>query len=145
LLLVDAGATGLSLVVRETASRGDRSAAWATLTLTSYVIGPPLVHGSHGHGRRALASLGLRVAAPLLLGALGARLRPAPPCETCRETIRSDGAVAGLTAGVLLAMAADAALLGGAPRAAAAPRSGGWAPVVSASPRGAVVSLSRAL
>lgn len=43
---------------------------WA-LGAAGHVLTPPIVHWAHGHGMKGLASLGLTVGAPLVLGGTG--------------------------------------------------------------------------
>jgi hypothetical protein len=43
------------------------SGAISTPLVADYFLGPPIVHAAHGHADRAFASLGLRLAGPLLL------------------------------------------------------------------------------
>jgi hypothetical protein len=56
ILAIDAAALGVAA-----ASDGEG----AELALTSLVLSGPLVHAFHGHGGRALGSLGLRLGAPI--------------------------------------------------------------------------------
>jgi hypothetical protein len=108
----DAAVVALSLAVDRIAANGNgRPDAIATLTIASYFFAAPMVHGIHRQGRRALASFGMRAGLPLLLGLLGEQLDGTPACETCEDTLRSEGKLIGLTAGVLISMAVDGALL----------------------------------
>ncbi len=108
----DIAAVVMSLAVdRISADGGDRPGALATLTIASYFFAAPMVHGVHRQGKRALGSFALRAGLPLLLGLLGEELDGTPDCDSCQDTLRSEGKLIGLTAGVLIAMAVDNVLL----------------------------------
>jgi hypothetical protein len=111
-ITTDAIAIALSLAIdRIAADGGTRPGALATITIGSYFFSAPLIHGVHRQGKRALASFGLRAGLPLVLGLLGEAIDDVPPCDNCKDTLRSDGKVIGLTVGVLVAMAVDNVLL----------------------------------
>lgn len=108
----DITAIVMSLAVdRISADGGDRPGALATLTIATYFFAAPMVHGVHRQGKRALGSFALRAGLPLLLGLLGEQIDGTPECDACQDTLRSEGKLIGLTAGVLIAMAVDNALL----------------------------------
>lgn len=108
---LDAAAIGMSLVVDRMSDAAGRPGAIATLTIGTYFFAAPLAHGVHRQGRRALASFGLRAGLPLLFGLVGEQLDGTPSCDFCKDTLRSEGKIIGMTAGVLLAMAIDGVLL----------------------------------
>jgi hypothetical protein len=108
----DAAAIALSLAIdRVAADGGGRPGALATLTIASYFFTAPMIHGLHRQGTRALGSFALRAGLPLLLGLLGEELDGTPECDFCMDSLRSEGKLIGLTAGVLIAMAVDNVLL----------------------------------
>jgi hypothetical protein len=107
----DAAVIALSLAVDRLAADAGRPDALATLTIASYFFAAPMIHGIHRQGKRALASFGMRAGLPLLLGLLGEQLDGTEPCESCEDTLRSEGKLIGLTVGVLISMAVDGALL----------------------------------
>lgn len=139
----DITAIVMSLAVdRISADGGDRPGALATLTIATYFFAAPMVHGVHRQGKRALGSFALRAGLPLLLGLLGEQIDGTPECDACQDTLRSEGKLIGLTAGVLIAMAVDNALLarpiwkrGERPRAA-------WTPALAGVRGGALAGLS---
>jgi hypothetical protein len=61
-----------AIVMFATAAKSDDANAAGTLGLAMYVAGGPIVHLIHHHNGRAAASLLLRVALPLVVGAVGA-------------------------------------------------------------------------
>ena len=108
----DVAVIAMSLLVDQLSKDGgERPGALATLTIASYFFAAPMVHGIHRQGKRALGSFALRAGLPLLLGLIGEQLDEVPPCDSCEDTLRSDGKIIGLTAGVLISMAVDTALL----------------------------------
>jgi len=141
----DAIAVGLSLIVDRLSADGNaRPGGLATFTIASYFFAAPAIHGIHREGRRALLSFGLRAGLPLLFGFVGEQIDSAPPCETCMDSLRSDGKVIGLTAGVLLAMAIDGALLSRpiGRRRTERPRAAALAPAVHGVRGGALAGLA---
>lgn len=108
----DGAAIAMSLAIHQISDGGgSRPGALATLTIASYFFAAPMIHGVHRQGPRALASFALRAGLPLALGLLGEQLDGTPPCDSCADTLRSEGKLIGLTAGVLIAMAVDSTLL----------------------------------
>src|SRR5690606_20500078 len=98
--IADGAAIAMSLVIDQIADGGERPGALATLTVASYFFTAPLLHGVHRQGQRALLSFALRAGLPLALGMLGEQLDSLPTCDSCDDTLRSDGKLIGLTAGV---------------------------------------------
>jgi hypothetical protein len=112
LIAADAAVIGLSFIVDQVSSDGgERPGGLATLTIASYFFAAPMIHGIHRQGKRALGSFAMRAGLPLLLGLLGEQLDGTPKCDICEDTLRSDGKLIGLTAGVLISMAVDTTLL----------------------------------
>lgn len=100
-ILVDAGSVMLAVVA------GDKqSQTLADLALATYVFGSPAVHWGHGHVDKGFGSLGLRVGAPLLGGALGCVAD-----EHHGEFGCLGGAVVGVLVGGAAAMIIDYAVL----------------------------------
>ena len=142
-LVGDALAVALSLIVDRVSADGNaRPGALATFTIATYFFTAPAIHGFHREGRRALVSFGLRAGLPLLFGLDGEQLDGAPPCETCKDSLRSRGKVIGLTAGVLLAMAIDGALLSRPRRQRTERPRAAWTPAVSGVRGGALAGLA---
>jgi hypothetical protein len=142
-IVADAAAVALSFIVDRVSSDGNaRPDALATFTIATYFFTAPAIHGVHREGRRALLSFGLRAGLPLLLGFVGEQIDGAPPCEACQDSLRSDGKVFGLTAGVLLAMAIDGALLARPTRPRAERPRAAWTPAVHGVPGGALAGLA---
>ncbi|HWO20179.1 MAG TPA: hypothetical protein VNO30_15435 [Kofleriaceae bacterium] len=109
----DAAVVVLSLAIdRLRANDNSRPDAIATLAIASYFFTAPLIHGAHRQGKRALISFGLRAGLPLLLGLAGEQLDGTPACDICEDSLRSEGKLIGITAGVLIAMAVDGTWLG---------------------------------
>ena len=132
LLATDAAAIAMSVIVDQvSADGGDRPGALATLTIASYFFAAPMLHGVHRQGKRALGSFALRAGLPLLLGLLGEEIDGTPECDICADTLRSDGKVIGLTAGVLIAMTVDSVVLGRPIyRRIEQPRTASWTPAL---------------
>jgi len=129
----DAAVVAMSVLINQISKDGgERPGALATFTIASYFFAAPMVHGIHRQGKRALGSFALRAGLPLLLGLLGEQIDSTPECDTCEDTLRSDGKVIGLTAGVLISMALDTVLLARPiyKRSERTPRAA-WAPVLS--------------
>jgi len=142
-IVADASAIALSLIIDRLSADGNaRPDALATFTIAAYFFTAPAIHGFHREGRRALLSFGLRAGLPLLFGFLGEQIDGAPPCESCQDSLRSDGKVFGLTAGVLLAMAIDGALLSRPIRARTERPRAAWTPAVHAVSGGALAGLA---
>src|SRR5690349_8178327 len=74
--------------------------------IAGYLVGPPVIHAALGTRRRALTSLGLRVATPLVAGLAGAGIAELRGCSG--ELCNLFGFVEGAAVGVGLAMIADA-------------------------------------
>lgn len=151
LIIADSAVVLTSLLVDQLAEHdGEQPSALASMTIASYLFTAPLIHGIHRQGWRALASFGLRAGLPIALGYLGEKLDGTPPCDICRDTLRSDGKIAGMTAGVLLAMVADTVLTRPlVPRTESSadrrPRPGrAWAPAVQPLRGGALAGLAGA-
>jgi hypothetical protein len=142
-IAADGAAVLSSFVVdRMSADGGSRPGAVTTLTIASYLFTPPLIHGLHRQGWRALASFGLRAGAPLVLGALGELVDGTEDCNNCKDTLRSKGKLAGLTAGVLIAMAVDGVWFARPIyRRVEVPRTA-WVPAVGGARGGATVGLA---
>jgi len=108
----------------------------ATLGLAGYAAGAPVMHLVHERPGAAAASLGLRLALPLLGGALGAQSQTCPPPSTSGDDYGNcglGGLVLGLSAGVLAAVIIDATALS-FERVEAEPPAGprlSFAPVIS--------------
>lgn len=102
-LIVDGGVVvgGLVLV-------GASGEAGGIVLVTGYFFGGPIVHWSHGQVGRGFASLGIRVAAPLLFAGLGYAVFQRGGNDDLRGAA---GAVLGFGLGVLGAIAVDAAVL----------------------------------
>jgi len=99
----------------------------------TYLLGGPTIHGLHGNGGRAGASLVMRAGMPLLGALAGAALTPdCSPDSECDDDFPA-GPIFGFGLGILSAMILDAALLGGPKEA---PKNTGttWAPQVSVTP-----------
>ncbi len=110
----DALAIGSVVLGGKTASDG-----WYTLGMGSYLFGAPLVHAANGRTGRALGSLTLRVAIPLV-GAFGGAKLDSPRCgapapgarDACAsDTFPSRGFATGIVLGAVAAMALDTWLL----------------------------------
>ncbi|HWU88381.1 MAG TPA: hypothetical protein VN253_13940 [Kofleriaceae bacterium] len=110
--VADGAVIAMSFLVDQFSKDGaGRPGGLATLTIASYFFAVPMIHGIHDQGKRALGSFALRAGLPILLGLLGEQIDGAPECTSCQDTLRSDGQIIGLTAGVLISMAVDAAVL----------------------------------
>jgi hypothetical protein len=133
--LIVSDVVGTSLLVGgigQAFSDGEPAQPVFTLGLVTYGFGAPIIHLVHHHPGRALASLALRVAAPIVTAGIGSQLR------TCFVTSSADCNVdeaaashAGIGAliGALSAMAVDTVWLGAAEPARPAPS---WTPTVGA-------------
>jgi hypothetical protein len=100
----------------------------------TYLLGGPIIHGAHGGGGRAGASLVMRVGMPLLGALAGAALTQ----HDCSADDECDdefpvGPIFGFGLGILSAMILDTALLAG-PREAPKNTGTTWAPQVSVTP-----------
>lgn len=100
------------------------SATFGVGALGAYALGGPIVHFAHANVGRGLASLGIRVGAPVVLAYAGVLL------ENCGngggEFCGLGGAVLGFSAGIISAVVIDSAVLafegGSAESEASAPR-----------------------
>jgi hypothetical protein len=119
-------------------SGGDSpSAALGWGAFGTYALGAPIIHLTHSNPGRGFASLGMRVGGPIVLGVIGAL------AENCsnnsREFCGVGGALLGASAGIIAAVAIDAAVFAyddePEGRHAAAPRF-----QLGISPRGVVAS-----
>jgi hypothetical protein len=102
------------------------------LGLVGYGLGAPIIHLAHHHPGRALASLGLRLAAPLVTAGIGSQLRtcfvtPSYDCDV--QSAADSHAAIGLLLGAAGAMVIDTAWLGAAEPARPVPS---WTPTVGA-------------
>jgi hypothetical protein len=138
----DAAAIAMSFVIYGLSDGGSgRPGPLATLTIASYFFAAPMIHGVHRQGLRALASFALRAGLPLGLGLLGEQIDGPPECDFCKDSLRSDGKLIGLTAGVLLAMAVDGTLLARPiHRRTERPRAA-WVPALRGVPGGATAGV----
>jgi len=127
-LLADGGALAIAIAA---AATNDRSTGQGILVAAAaaYAIGGPIVHLAHARGGASLASLGVRVGAPLAGALLGMGLAALAPDDDGDEYVI--GTALGLLGGVAGAVALDATLLAWEPEAAAASRlAGGWRPAL---------------
>lgn len=76
-------------------------------TIATYVAGGPIVHAAHGNWVRALGSAGLRMGLPVVGVLLGAALEDCTSGDFCGAR----GATIGLSTGIGVAVAFDAAVL----------------------------------
>jgi hypothetical protein len=88
-LIVDAGVAGVGALAATDESRNGLGG----LALGAYVLAAPMVHLAHSQGGRALVDVGVRVAAPLLLGAVPYAIGWAATPETtlCIDGVAQDG------------------------------------------------------
>jgi hypothetical protein len=125
-LAADGAAFALALAGGATLQAPAVSTAFAIVSLGTYVLGGPIVHGSHGRGGAAVGDFLMRLAVPItgaLLGAaVGSALSPAS-ASTCEGDGPCGGglggAVIGLGLGIVTASIVDATVLAYEP---AAPR-----------------------
>jgi len=142
LILVDTAVTVMSFGVDQlSGDGGGRPGTLATLTIASYFFAAPMVHGAHRQGLRALGSFAMRAGLPLILGVIGEHADDTPDCSTCKDTLRSDGKVIGLTAGVLISMAVDAVLLGRPIYRRVERPKAAWAPALAGTRGGALAGV----
>ena len=88
---------------------GATAEAGGVVLVTGYFFGGPIVHWSHGQVGRGFASLGIRVAAPLLFAGLGYAVFQR---NGSGEDLRGlAGAILGFGLGVVSAIVVDAAAL----------------------------------
>lgn len=110
-LATDGAAVALVLASIATAGGSGDSASGAcgVGAVGVYALGAPAVHFVHGNPGRGFASLGIRVGAPVVLGFLGVE------AENCGEHggdfCGFGGALLGVSAGIIGAIAIDAAVL----------------------------------
>jgi hypothetical protein len=82
-----------------------------------YVLAGPIIHGTHGQGTRAAASVGLRLGLPVV-GLFGGLLVGAAVCDDSGESdfgclsSAAGGAVVGMVVGTISAMVVDDVFLG---------------------------------
>jgi hypothetical protein len=113
------------------------------VSLGTYTLGAPLIHGAHGHADKGLADFGLRIGAPLALGAIGYGLgstvgcNPNSFCSTGLNEL-AIGTV-GVFGGIVTASIVDAAVLAREPvpvDESSSNVSVEWSPVVGFTSRG---------
>ena len=128
----------LALFALGAANGGSNPSTATSLMVTSgitYVLGGPVIHIAHGRYGTAAASLGVRLAAPVVGGAVGgvagAVLFGAASNSTGALIGGATGAIFGLGTGVIVASVLDSAVL--AHRTARAPERTGfqWSPVAA--------------
>jgi hypothetical protein len=110
-LATDGAAVGLltaSLFTVDNDGRNSPSSALAWGALGAYALGAPVMHFVHENPGRGLASFGMRVGAPIVLGFTGALL------ENCGggggDFCGLGGALIGTSLGIIGAVAVDAAV-----------------------------------
>ena len=89
-----------------------RAQALAKLGISAYVLGGPIVHLSKNRGKRALASIAMRIGLPILGGILGDGMT-ADNCEyySCGNDAPSDEQMFGVLVGAVAASTIDALYL----------------------------------
>lgn len=90
------------------------SSALAILGAAGYTFGPPILHGVHGSGERAIGSFALRIGLPNILGLVGYALEDCPeePADSWDfDFCGFEGMFIGMAIGFPLAIAIDAAAL----------------------------------
>ena len=102
-LLVDGAAIGTLF-----AAAGTESSELAILGVGTFYLGAPIVHFTHGNVGRGFGSLGLRVGAPLIVGAIGAG---SADCNRDHEFCGFAEFAAGVAVGAALAVVVDAVAL----------------------------------
>jgi hypothetical protein len=110
------------------------------LSLATYVLGAPIVHLAKGRSGRALASVGMRLALPIVGGFLGQALRTTcvssdPYYDECDEEGPSGEAAIGALVGIATAMIVDSAYLAGGDPPTPKPQPT-WSPTIGASQGG---------
>ena len=100
-LLIAAGATA--------ASGAEAGGALGGLSLTTYLLGGPIVHFAHENVGRGFGSLALRGGLPIVFGAVGVQLED---CSDGDWFCGLSGAVLGGLLGIVTAITVDASLLG---------------------------------
>ena len=140
MLAVDATSVGLlvagALSEREGGEDTAATGALFTAGALGVFFGGPIVHLSRGHGKRALASFGLRYAA-ITVGALAAM--KLANCENSDELFcELEAAGPGILIGFVAASLIDGALMTDEPIAEPT-----WTPTVSATQNGGTVGLFR--
>jgi hypothetical protein len=123
-LATDGAAFALALAGGATMQAPGVSTALAMASLATYVLGGPIVHGTHGRGGAAVGDLVMRLAVPItgaLLGAaIGSAVAPAS-ASTCEDDGPCGGglggAVLGLGIGIVTASIVDATVLAYEPTA----------------------------
>jgi hypothetical protein len=95
-------------VVASDGGQGSGGAELALLAAGTYVLGGPVVHFAHENGFRGLASLGLRVATPVVFALVG---YAAEDCSSGGEFCGFGGFIIGGSLGILGAIIIDAAVL----------------------------------
>jgi hypothetical protein len=96
------------------------------LGLAGYGLAAPIIHVVNGRPLRGLASLGLRLALPILGGFAGEKyLRDECPPDSgfCNDALPTEGFFRGLAVGAIVAAAVDAVVIARPVRVEA-----GWAP-----------------
>ena len=107
-------------------SSNDRAEAFAKLSVTSYVVGGPIVHLTKDRGKRALGSITLRLALPIVGVMVAGAVTDHGDCFDCGDNNEAVGL--GLLFGAIAASALDAGLIAkGEP---AKPSQTAWTPTV---------------
>lgn len=105
-LTIDGASIGLLLLSASAGSEGG-----ALLATMSYGLGAPVVHFVHGRPGAGLLSLGMRVALPLVGGAIGSATADCGHPEFEASLCGVGETIVGIAIGVSTAIALDAALL----------------------------------
>ena len=87
------------------------STSLAVMSLGTYVLGAPTVHGLHGHGLKALGSLAMRIGGPAAIGLLGWGFGTGIEKILDRLGVADAGAGIGVFAGFVTPIVLDAAWL----------------------------------
>jgi hypothetical protein len=143
-LAVDGAAIGMMALGLSSSSR----TGLAFIGLGTYALGAPTVHALHGNWGRGLADVGIRVGAPVALGAagvvggmmVGGMGSSSGDDSGLRMVVFGAlGGVAGVTGGMIVASVVDAAALAHEKVPQPEQRSSGvrWTPVASVTPEGA--------
>jgi hypothetical protein len=109
ILLADAGALAVAGI-----AQGAHAPPLGFAASGGYGAAAPVVHFLHGHVDKGMASLGLRIGAPLLLGIAAYAVAPAPRDDGARSLgmdSRTFAAAMGATLGMGAAIALDAGVI----------------------------------
>ena len=101
----------LGLLVAGIATKGVPRKVFLGLSLGTYLVASPVIHGVHERGGAAVGAVGLRLGAPLTLGVLGLGIGAAQGEGFEGVGIALVAGIAGLALGVLAAAGIDAAVL----------------------------------